>query len=175
MWHNLVWIGGIWLVATIIAWFVRRWRGYSVAAWSVTIIAFCLGLFIGAETPTGSARPKSVKSYPSLARFPPPPLALMSTTNAAERSIVVRAVQRRRYTDTNGRTVRRIVRFNGPILSSDLEAMKRRRPGYVGGLKRRRKLRWQFRRVEPTAKVRRNLGRIYAANIGTGHCASRLD
>jgi hypothetical protein len=48
----------------------------------------------------------------------------MSTTNATEKSIVVRAVQRRRYTDTNGQTVRRIVRFNGPILSSDLEAMK---------------------------------------------------
>jgi hypothetical protein len=49
MWHNIVWIGGIGLVATIIAWLVCRWRGYSVAAWSVTIIAFCLGLFIGAE------------------------------------------------------------------------------------------------------------------------------
>jgi hypothetical protein len=48
----------------------------------------------------------------------------MSTTNAAEKSIVVRASQRRRYTDTNGRTVRRLIRFNGPILSSDLEAMK---------------------------------------------------
>src|SRR5215472_16549864 len=48
----------------------------------------------------------------------------MSTTKAAEKSIVVRALQRRRYTDTNGRTVRRIIRFNGPILSSDLEAMK---------------------------------------------------
>ena len=48
----------------------------------------------------------------------------MSTTNAAEKSIVVRALQRRRYTDTNGRTVRRIIRFNGPILSSDLGGMK---------------------------------------------------
>jgi hypothetical protein len=48
----------------------------------------------------------------------------MSTTNAVEKSIVVRAVQRRRYTDTNGRTVRRTIRFSGPILSSDLEAMK---------------------------------------------------
>ena len=48
----------------------------------------------------------------------------MSTNNAAEKSIVVRAVQRRRYTDTNGQTVRRIIRFNGPILSSDLEGMK---------------------------------------------------
>ena len=48
----------------------------------------------------------------------------MSTTNATEKSIVVRAVQRRRCTDTNGQTVRRIIRFNGPILSSDLEAMK---------------------------------------------------
>src|SRR5215831_3335415 len=48
----------------------------------------------------------------------------MSTTNSAEKSIVVRAVRRGRYTDTNGRTVRRTIRFNGPILSSDLEAMK---------------------------------------------------
>jgi hypothetical protein len=48
----------------------------------------------------------------------------MSTTNAAEKSIVVRAVQRRRYIDTNGRTVRRTIRFNGPILSSDLGGMK---------------------------------------------------
>jgi hypothetical protein len=31
----------------------------------------------------------------------------MSITNTAEKSIVVRAVQRRRYTDTDGRTVRR--------------------------------------------------------------------
>ena len=36
----------------------------------------------------------------------------------------MRPVQRRRYTDTDGRTVRRTIRFNGPILSSDLEAMK---------------------------------------------------
>ena len=48
----------------------------------------------------------------------------MSITHAAEKSIVVRAVQRRRYTDTDGRTVRRTVRFSGPILSSDLQTMK---------------------------------------------------
>ena len=48
----------------------------------------------------------------------------MSTTNSAEKSVVMRAVQRRRYTDTNGQTVRRIIRFNGPILSSDLGGMK---------------------------------------------------
>ena len=48
----------------------------------------------------------------------------MSTSNDPEKSIVVRVVQRRRYTDTNGRTVRRIIRLNGPILSSDLEGMK---------------------------------------------------
>jgi hypothetical protein len=67
----------------------------------------------------------------------------MSTTNAAEKSIVVRAVQRRRYTDTNGRTVRRKVRFNGPILSSDLEAIKEGDQVHCG-LKRHRKLRWQL-------------------------------
>ena len=48
----------------------------------------------------------------------------MSTSNDPEKSIVVRVVQRRRYTDTNGRTVRRIIKLNGPILSSDLEGMK---------------------------------------------------
>jgi hypothetical protein len=48
----------------------------------------------------------------------------MSTTDAAEKSIVVLAVQRRRYTDTNGQTVRRTIRLNGRIQSSDLEVMK---------------------------------------------------
>ena len=52
MWHNVVWIGGIWLVAIIIGWIVCRWRGYSVAAWALTISAFCFGLFIGAENTT---------------------------------------------------------------------------------------------------------------------------
>jgi hypothetical protein len=46
------------------------------------------------------------------------------TVHPAEKSIVVRALQRRRYTDTNGRTVRRVIRFNGPVLSSDLRGMK---------------------------------------------------
>jgi hypothetical protein len=45
----------------------------------------------------------------------------MSSTDSEEKSIVVRAAQRRRYTDTNGRTTRRTIRFNGPILSSDLD------------------------------------------------------
>jgi hypothetical protein len=45
----------------------------------------------------------------------------MSSTDREENSIVVRAAQRRRYTDTNGRTTRRIIRFNGPVQSSDLE------------------------------------------------------
>ena len=49
MGHNLIWIGGIWLAATTIAWLICRWRGYSIAAWSVVIIAFCLGILIGAE------------------------------------------------------------------------------------------------------------------------------
>ena len=52
MWHNVVWIGGIWLGAIIIGWIVCRWRGYSVAAWALTISAFCFGLFIGAENTT---------------------------------------------------------------------------------------------------------------------------
>src|SRR6516225_6502391 len=53
-----------------------------------------------------------------------PPSAPMSTIKAAEKSIVVRALQRRRYTDTNGRTVRRTIGLIGPILSSDLGGMK---------------------------------------------------
>ena len=49
MWHNLVWIGGIWLVAIVFAWLICRCRGYSAVAWTVAISAFCLGLFTGAE------------------------------------------------------------------------------------------------------------------------------
>ena len=49
MWHNLLWIGGIWVGSTIIAWLICRWRGYSVGAWALAITAFCLGLFAGAE------------------------------------------------------------------------------------------------------------------------------
>jgi hypothetical protein len=52
MWHNLVWIGGIWLVALVIAWLICHWRGYNAAAWAFTISAFCLGLFVGAENTT---------------------------------------------------------------------------------------------------------------------------
>jgi len=33
----------------MIAWLICRWRGYSITAWSVVIIAFCLGILIGAE------------------------------------------------------------------------------------------------------------------------------
>jgi hypothetical protein len=49
--HNITLIGGAWLLATIIIWLVCRWRGYTVAVWAapLTISAFCLGLFIGAE------------------------------------------------------------------------------------------------------------------------------
>lgn len=49
MWHNLVWIGGLWLIATAIAWLICTWRGYSFAAWAFTIAAFCLGIFVGPE------------------------------------------------------------------------------------------------------------------------------
>jgi hypothetical protein len=52
MWHNIVWIGGIWLVAIVLAWLICRWRGYSVATWALTITAFCIGLFVGAENTT---------------------------------------------------------------------------------------------------------------------------
>ena len=31
MWHNLVWIGGIWLVALVLAWLICHWRGYDAA------------------------------------------------------------------------------------------------------------------------------------------------
>ena len=52
MWHNLVWIGGIWLVALVFAWLICHWRGYNAAGWAVAISAFCLGLFVGAENTT---------------------------------------------------------------------------------------------------------------------------
>ena len=52
--HNVVLIGGLWLVATAAVWLVCHWRGYTVAAWvaPLTISAFCLGLFVGAEYTT---------------------------------------------------------------------------------------------------------------------------
>jgi hypothetical protein len=51
MWHNVVWIGGAWIVAAIGAWLVCRARGYTVAAWvaPLTISALCLGLYLGIE------------------------------------------------------------------------------------------------------------------------------
>ena len=49
MWHNFVWIGGIWLIAVAIAWLYCHWRGYSAAIWALTISAFCLGILVGAE------------------------------------------------------------------------------------------------------------------------------
>jgi hypothetical protein len=51
MWHNVVWIGGAWIVSAIGAWLVCRARGYAVAAWvaPLTISAFCLGLYLGIE------------------------------------------------------------------------------------------------------------------------------
>ena len=50
MGHNVVLIGGLWLVATVALWLVCRWRGYTVAALGRTadISAFCLGIFVGA-------------------------------------------------------------------------------------------------------------------------------
>ena len=62
MWHNLVWIGGIWLIATASAWLICTWRGYSFAAWSFTIAAFCLGIFVGAERGMESS---TCPSYPT--------------------------------------------------------------------------------------------------------------
>jgi hypothetical protein len=52
MWHNLLWIGGIWLIAVVVAWLICRFRGYNATAWAFTISAFCLGLFVGAENTT---------------------------------------------------------------------------------------------------------------------------
>ena len=49
MWHNLIWIGGIWLVAIVLSWLICRWRGYNAATWALAITAFCVGIFIGAE------------------------------------------------------------------------------------------------------------------------------
>ena len=64
MWHNVVWIGGMWVGSTIIAWPICRWRGYSVAAWALTITAFCLGLFVGAEnSPKGNFKVPFLTSH----------------------------------------------------------------------------------------------------------------
>ncbi len=52
MWHNIVWIGGIWLVALAFVWLICHWRGYNTAACAFAISAFCLGLLIGAENTT---------------------------------------------------------------------------------------------------------------------------
>ena len=51
MWHNVVLIGGVGLVASVAAWLLCRLSGYTVAAWvaPLAITAFCLGLFLGAE------------------------------------------------------------------------------------------------------------------------------
>lgn len=49
MWHNFIWISGIWLVAIVLSWVICHWRGYNAAAWALTITAFCLGIFVGAE------------------------------------------------------------------------------------------------------------------------------
>ena len=49
MWHNFIWIGGIWLVALVLSWLICRWRGYNAATCALAITAFCVGIFIGAE------------------------------------------------------------------------------------------------------------------------------
>jgi hypothetical protein len=55
MWHNVVLIGGGGLVASIVAWLLCRFSGYTVAAWvaPLAITAFCLGVFVGTEYTTG--------------------------------------------------------------------------------------------------------------------------
>jgi tetrahydromethanopterin S-methyltransferase subunit C len=54
MWHNVVLIGGVGLVASVAAWLICRFSGYTVAAWvaPLAITAFCLGLFVGTEYTT---------------------------------------------------------------------------------------------------------------------------
>jgi hypothetical protein len=54
MGHNAALIGGLWLSASVAAWLLCRWSGYTVAAWvaPLAITAFCLGLFLGAENTT---------------------------------------------------------------------------------------------------------------------------
>ncbi len=54
MGHNAALIGGVWIVAAVAAWLLCRLSGYTVAAWvaPLTISAFCLGLFVGAENTT---------------------------------------------------------------------------------------------------------------------------
>jgi hypothetical protein len=54
MGHNALLIGGVGLAASVAAWLLCRFSGYTVAAWvaPLAIGAFCLGLFIGAENTT---------------------------------------------------------------------------------------------------------------------------
>ena len=68
MWHNLVWIGGIWLIALVVAWLICHWRGYKTAAWAFAISAFCLGLLVGTENTTHGRF-----KVPFFVESPPPP------------------------------------------------------------------------------------------------------
>jgi hypothetical protein len=54
MWHNAILIGGFGVVASVAAWLLCRWSGYTVAAWvaPLAIGTFCLGLFVAAENTT---------------------------------------------------------------------------------------------------------------------------
>jgi hypothetical protein len=54
MGHNALLIGGVGLAASVAAWFLCRWSGYTVASWvaPLAIGAFCVGLFVGAENTT---------------------------------------------------------------------------------------------------------------------------
>ena len=64
MLHNVVWIGGIWVVGSIIAWLICRWRGYSVAVCAITITAFCIGISVGAEnSPKGRFKVPFLSSH----------------------------------------------------------------------------------------------------------------
>ena len=80
MWHNLVWIGGIWLVALVFAWLICHWLGYNAAAWAFTISAFCLGLLVGAENTTnGKTRCRSSRVSTTAISYTTRPVAKRKT------------------------------------------------------------------------------------------------
>jgi hypothetical protein len=64
MWHSLLWIGGIWLIALVCVWLTCRWGGYKTATWAFTISAFCIGLLVGSENTTrGTFKVPSLSSH----------------------------------------------------------------------------------------------------------------
>jgi hypothetical protein len=67
MWHNVVWIGGIWVVGSIIAWLiVRRTAPRDDSKCRSSQVTTCIGHIWGVTSPAGSCiRPDIAKPSPS--------------------------------------------------------------------------------------------------------------